>query len=61
MRFAGGVGTLMSGSGLDTTLETSHGPNSGKDMLSGKRISMFLCANFLIVCLEAEDHVYIFC
>ena len=47
MSFAGSVGTLMSGSGLDIALETSYGPNSVKYTISGKSIAMFLCANFL--------------
>ena len=44
--FGGSVGTLMSGSGLDTTLEISYDSNSVKRLLSGKSIVMFW------VCLE---------
>ena len=39
--FGGSVGTLMSGSGLDTTLEISYDSNSVKRLLSGKSIVMF--------------------
>lgn len=46
MSSAGSAGSLMSGSGLDTALETSYGPNSVKHMLSGKTIAMFLRAIF---------------
>ena len=46
MSFAGSADSLMSGSGLDTALETSYGPNSMKHMLSGKTIAMFLRAIF---------------
>ena len=44
--FGGSVSTLMSGSGLDTTLEISYDSNSVKRLLSGKSIVMFC------VCLE---------
>ena len=47
MSFAGSIGTLMNGSGLDAVLKTSYGPNSVKQMLSGKSIAMFLRGNFL--------------
>ena len=47
MSFAGSLGMLMSGSGLDTILETSYVTNSVKQMLSGKSFAMFLCASFL--------------
>ena len=39
--FGGSVGTLMSGSGLDTTLEISYDSNSVKRLLSGKSTAMF--------------------
>ena len=39
--FGGSVSTLMSGSGLDTTLEISYDSNSVKRLLSGKSIVMF--------------------
>ena len=39
--FGGSVGTLMSGSGLDTTLEISYDSNSVKRLLSSKSIAMF--------------------
>ena len=48
MSFAGSIGTLMAGSGLNTALETIYGPVSVKHMLSGKAIAMFIRGNFLV-------------
>ena len=39
--FGDSVGTLMSRSGLDTTLEISYDKNSVKRLLSGKSTAMF--------------------
>ena len=42
MSFAGSIGMLMNESGLDAALQTSYGPNSVKQNLSGKNIVVFL-------------------
>ena len=42
MSFAGSIRMLMNGSRLNAALQTSYGPNSVKQMLSGKNIAMFL-------------------
>ena len=42
MSFAGSIGMLMNGSGLDAALQTSYGPNSVEQIFSGKNIAMFL-------------------
>ena len=48
MSFAGSIGTLMEGSGLDVALETIYVPVSVRHMLSGKAIAMFIRGNFLV-------------
>ena len=47
MSYAHSIGMLMNGSGLDAALQTSYDPNSVKQVLSGKNITMFLWAKFL--------------
>ena len=48
MSFAGTIGMLMVGSGLDVALETIYGPISVRNMLSGKAIAMLIRGNFLV-------------
>ena len=47
MSFIGSIGSLMDGSGIAELLETSYGPNSVNQMLSGKAVSRALRGYFL--------------
>ena len=47
MSFLGSIGSLMDGSGIAELLETSYGPNSVNQMLSGKAVSRALRGYFL--------------
>ena len=48
MNLACGIGTLITGSGLNTALKTTRGPVSVKHMLSQKTIAKFLSSNVLV-------------
>ena len=47
MSFLCSIGSLMDGSGIAELLETSYGPNSVNQMLSGKAVSPALRGYFL--------------
>ena len=48
MSFMGSIGSMMKGSGLEEALETSYGPNTVTQMISGKAISRALRGHFLV-------------
>lgn len=52
MNLLGAIGSLMEGSGLEEVLQTIYGPNTGKQIMTGKAVSRAFRGHMLVDCLE---------